>query len=90
MRTMHGGGRAPSCCAFTHRVAFEEGSGFSPGKEQAAGVWETCLAPVWPQLRCGLPFGPRSQPFIGPVVEEILLLVQKFMKLKKKTQKINL
>ena len=27
MRTMHGGGSAPSCCAFTHRVAFEEGSG---------------------------------------------------------------
>ena len=26
-RTMHGGGSAPSCCAFTHRVAFEEGSG---------------------------------------------------------------
>ena len=24
---------------------------FSPGKEQAAGVWETCLAPGWPQLR---------------------------------------
>ena len=24
---MHGGGSAPSCCAFTHRVAFEEGSG---------------------------------------------------------------
>ena len=24
MRTMHGGGSAPSCCAFTHRVAFEE------------------------------------------------------------------
>ena len=24
---MHGGGGAPSCCAFTHRVAFEEGSG---------------------------------------------------------------
>ena len=23
-----GGGSAPSCCAFTHRVAFEEGSGF--------------------------------------------------------------
>ena len=22
----HGGGSAPSCCAFTHRVAFEEGS----------------------------------------------------------------
>ena len=24
---MHEGGSAPSCCAFTHRVAFEEGSG---------------------------------------------------------------
>ena len=24
---MHGGGSAPSSCAFTHRVAFEEGSG---------------------------------------------------------------
>ena len=34
---------------------------FSPGKEQAAGVWETCLAPGWPQLRSRLPFGPRSQ-----------------------------
>ena len=34
---------------------------FSPGKEQAAGVWETCLAPGWPQLRSGLPYGPRSQ-----------------------------
>ena len=27
MRMMHGGGSARSCCAFTHRVAFEEGSG---------------------------------------------------------------
>ena len=27
LRTMHGGGSVPSCCAFTHRVAFEEGSG---------------------------------------------------------------
>ena len=27
LRTMHGGGSAPSCCAFTHRVAFEELSG---------------------------------------------------------------
>ena len=27
LRTMHGGGSAPSCCAFTHRVAFEEGGG---------------------------------------------------------------
>ena len=27
LQTMHGVGSAPSCCAFTHRVAFEEGSG---------------------------------------------------------------
>ena len=27
LRTMHGGGSAPSCCAFPLRVAFEEGSG---------------------------------------------------------------
>ena len=27
LRMMHGGGSARSCCAFTHRVAFEEGSG---------------------------------------------------------------
>ena len=26
-QTMHGGVSAPSCCAFTHRVAFKEGSG---------------------------------------------------------------
>ena len=27
LRTMPGGGSSPSCCAFTHRIAFEEGSG---------------------------------------------------------------
>ena len=27
LRTMHGGGSAPSFCAFPHRFAFEEGSG---------------------------------------------------------------
>ena len=32
LRTMHGGGSAPSCCAFTNRVAFEEGSGSSHGR----------------------------------------------------------
>ena len=31
-RMMHGGVSAPSCCAFTHRVAFEEVSGHR-GKE---------------------------------------------------------
>ena len=30
LRTMHGGGSAPLCCAFTHRVDFEEGSGPRP------------------------------------------------------------
>ena len=30
LRTMHGGGSAPSCCAFTHRVAFEEASPLPP------------------------------------------------------------
>ena len=47
---MHDGDSAPSCCAFTHWVAFEE-----------AGLWETCLAPAWPQLSSRLPFGPRSK-----------------------------
>ena len=28
LRTMHGGGSAPSCCAFTHRVAFDPNSGY--------------------------------------------------------------
>ena len=37
LRTMHGGGSAPSCCAFTHRVAFEEGSGPRIGKDSDAG-----------------------------------------------------
>ena len=34
---------------------------FAPGKEKAAGVWETWVAPAWPQLRSCLPFGPWSQ-----------------------------
>ena len=32
LRTMHGGGSAPSCCAFTHRVAFEEALSHSRGQ----------------------------------------------------------
>ena len=28
---MHGGGSAPSCCAFIHRVAFKEVSGYLNG-----------------------------------------------------------
>ena len=33
MRTMHGGGSAPSCCSFTHWVACEEGSGQADTRE---------------------------------------------------------
>ena len=39
--------QAPPSMGFSRHLAF------SPGKEQAAGVWETCLAPGWPQLRSG-------------------------------------
>ena len=39
---MHGGGSAPSCCAFTHRVAFEEGSGgLGQGALQATAAMRT-------------------------------------------------
>ena len=37
LRTMHRGGSAPSCCAFTHRVAFEEG--FRPRVLLKSGPW---------------------------------------------------
>ena len=37
-RRVHGGGSAPSCCAFTHRVAFEEGSGPGLGTEHLPGA----------------------------------------------------
>ena len=33
LRTMHGGGSAPLCCAFPHRVAFVEGSGPRAGRD---------------------------------------------------------
>ena len=36
----------------------------SPGKEQAAGVWETCLVPGWPQLRSGVPFGKDKDEYL--------------------------
>ena len=41
LRTMHGGGSAPSCCAFTHRVAFEEGSGCNPMDYMVCGILQT-------------------------------------------------
>ena len=37
VRTMHRGGSAPSCCAFTHRVAFEEGSWVWTTPEEGIG-----------------------------------------------------
>ena len=45
---MHGGVSAPSCCAFTHMVAFEEGSGprvllkGGPGNRQNGLVGSPC------------------------------------------------
>ena len=44
--------------AHTRRPGLCVGLAFSPGKEQAAGVWETCLAPGWP----GLPEGEIRSP----------------------------
>ena len=50
-----GGGSAPSCCAFTHRVAFEEGSGprvllkSGTGNRGAFGMW------LSPPRKPGLP-----------------------------------
>ena len=43
LRTMHGGGSAPSCCAFTHRVAFEEGSGPRVGEGNGTLLQYSCL-----------------------------------------------
>ena len=44
-----------------------------------AGVWETCLAPGWPQLRSRLPFGPRSQASLqkaqGPGARSLVTLM---------------
>ena len=50
LRTMHGGGSSPSCCAFTHRVDFEEGSGprvllkSGPGKRGRSACGTTHVA----------------------------------------------
>ena len=56
--SMHGGGSAPSCCAFTHRVAFDEGSGprvllksgpmgSIPGSGRSPGGWHWQPTPVF-------------------------------------------
>ena len=55
LRTMHGGGSAPSCCAFTHRVAFEEGSGPRVATE------EGLTSRGGRNLRLPLSFGLRPQ-----------------------------
>ena len=50
LRTMHGGGSSPSCCAFTHRVDVEEGSGpgvllkSGPGKRGRSACGTTHVA----------------------------------------------
>ena len=49
----------------THREAWHAAApqllAFSPGKEQAAGVWETSLAPDWPQLRSAVVLPPPAR-----------------------------
>ena len=67
---MHGGGSAPSCCAFTHRVAFEEESGhgsLSRAGRAIGGVRHVAL-PMWlvsnflvrPVSSCGAPGRPGN------------------------------
>ena len=48
-----------TAAAFIFRPSASQLLAFSPGKEQAAGVWETCLAPGWPHLP-GESHGQRS------------------------------
>ena len=47
-RMMHGGVSAPSCCAFTHRVAFERcpGIGFLSRADQGIGVFWHAAPPT--------------------------------------------
>ena len=52
----------PAACSFPGENARSwEALGEARPGQRSVGVWETCLAPGWPQLRSGLPFGPRSQ-----------------------------
>ena len=74
---MHGGVSAPSCCAFTHRVAFEEGSGprvllkSGPGHRGRLGCGTTHVAGLeFPReagliLRCAGKAGNPLQPTQG-------------------------
>ena len=52
---MHGGVSAPSCCAFIHRVAFEEvsGIGFLSRAGREIGVFQHVAAPT--RLRLEFP-----------------------------------
>ena len=70
LRTMHGGGSAPSCFAFTHRVAFEEESGHGSLSRagRAIGVVRHVALPMWlvsnflvrPVSSCGAPGRPGN------------------------------
>ena len=69
-RMMHGVVSAPSCCAFTHRVAFEEGSGprvllkSGPGNRGRSAVepptWLVSNFPVRPASSSGAPGRPGT------------------------------
>ena len=57
LRTMHGGGSATSCCAFTHRVAFEEGSGHLAEQTQFSVLSPGLLVGTLAQLNNFLQIG---------------------------------
>ena len=44
LRTMHGGGSTPSCCAFIHRVAFKEVSAGRDWGQEEKGTTEDEMA----------------------------------------------
>ena len=56
---MHGGGSAPSCFAFAHRVAFEEGSGQSLGKTPRGATPHRPQQQLTPALVPGSPSRTR-------------------------------
>ena len=62
------------------RVLSPNGRGGWTPLRPLMGLQETCVAPGWPQLRSGLPFGPRSQASLqkaqGPGVSKATLWVK--------------
>ena len=88
LRTMPGGGSAPSCCAFTHRVAFEEGSGprvllkGGPGNRgrsvKLKSLWAAVLesGPDCPPAPSGQRLPPAPTSALRPGEGQLLLCTQ--------------